>query len=417
MEALSKRSTCKNKLSASLFQQKFEIKKSDNMNKNNLDNYSVSRILRRCGQLGIPFKDVINSLYFSESSRKKPKSKIQYQDGINKTIGWGDNKKPLKEKDIIPYDESKIRHLLNCQSIKYVSNTGYWTFFCNPAKIEKNKFLSSSSLYDTYQITDWQKNQFQSGQLGLIYVSIDKKAKKGIEDQSILKSGVYAIVEILDSVKIRKKRTDQEIGKSVVKIRYIKNLIESPLLLETMESDDLIKNNRYLFRDFQVFSMPIDKNTFDRIIELTGNDKEIFENIEPIAVNNENDIKLEEEKYRFAPLQVKEVISKRIERGTISKKIKQLYNYKCKICEALGNDPLSFKKIDVKYYVETHHIVSVSKLIKGSLGISNLITVCANHHRQFHYGNLIIIENTKDNLKLKIDEKEINIVKKNFASA
>jgi predicted HNH restriction endonuclease len=62
-------------------------------------------------------------------------------------------------------------------------------------------------------------------------------------------------------------------------------------------------------------------------------------------------------------------------------------------------------------YIETHHLIEVYKLIKGTLGVSNLITVCANHHRQFHFGNIEIKLNTKDILKLKIDGKEIAIKK------
>jgi hypothetical protein len=53
----------------------------------------------------------------------------------------------------------------NSNSTNY---SGYWTFFCNPKKWEIDKFLVSGKVYDTYQITDWQKEQFQPGQLAIV---------------------------------------------------------------------------------------------------------------------------------------------------------------------------------------------------------------------------------------------------------
>ncbi|TKK69249.1 hypothetical protein FC093_07990 [Ilyomonas limi] len=63
------------------------------------------------------------------------------------------------------------------------------------------------------------------------------------------------------------------------------------------------------------------------------------------------------------------------------------------ICEGLGKPTLTFKKRDCdECYIETHHIDQVSNLKQGSLALDNLITVCALHHKQFHYGNLNIID-------------------------
>lgn len=87
------------------------------MTKNKLNNYSASRILRRCGQLDIPYEDILKSPYFNDPNRKKPKSKIQYQDGVNGTIGWGKNKKALSEIDIVPFDMAELRNLLGLQNL------------------------------------------------------------------------------------------------------------------------------------------------------------------------------------------------------------------------------------------------------------------------------------------------------------
>jgi hypothetical protein len=304
----------------------------------------------------------------------------------------------------------------NSNSTNY---SGYWTFFCNPKKWEIDKFLVSGKVYDTYQITDWQKEQFQPGQLAIVRVGIDKRTKKELEGRPKLISGIYAIVEILSVAKLRQNQpdkfwrewTDKELEKPIVEIRYIKNLLNSPLLLEKLKSDNDIQKDKYILSGFQASSMPLDKDTFDRIVQLTGYEEQIFENIEPVEADNENESILLEEKYKHASPQVKEIISKRIERGKISQAVKKINGYKCKVCEALGNTPFSFKKTNGEYYVETHHIIPVSNLTQGSLGISNLITVCANHHRQFHYGNIIIIDNTEDSLTLTIDGKEIKTQK------
>lgn len=101
-----------------------------------------------------------------------------------------------------------------------------------------------------------------------------------------------------------------------------------------------------------------------------------------------------------------------IERGTIAKRAKTLAKYKCLICEALGLSPFSFIKRNSKIpYVETHHIEHASLLIKGSLALHNLITVCANHHRQFHYGNLEIIDRTEQHFYFDINGRKEKIQK------
>ena len=62
-------------------------------------------------------------------------------------------------------------------------------------------------------------------------------------------------------------------------------------------------------------------------------------------------------------------------------------------------------------YVETHHIIPVSELEQGSLGTLNLLTVCANHHRQLHYGDVKLIENNDKYFEFTIDNQQIRINK------
>ena len=64
--------------------------------------------------------------------------------------------------------------------------------------------------------------------------------------------------------------------------------------------------------------------------------------------------------------------------------------YRCQICEALGQDSLGFRKPNGKHYVEAHHMIPVAKRHAGTLGAANIITICSNHHRELHYGEVTV---------------------------
>jgi hypothetical protein len=251
---------------------------------------------------------------------------------------------------------------------------------------------------------------------------LTKEIKSNLEEK--LTSGIYAIVEILDTPKMSTEVSefylddvDQGQEKLRVKIRYLKNLLNSPLLLDTLKLNPITNQDKYLIDGFQRSTMPLQKDAFEEIINLLGADDQIFNNIENETSDSIDEIEKLELKYQNASPQVKEVISKRIERGNISSTIKKFYDYKCKVCEALGQNPLSFKKTNGEYYIETHHIIPVANLTQGSLGVSNLITVCANHHRQFHYGDIKIIENTKNKLIIEVDGQTVSTEKRIFNRA
>lgn len=121
-------------------------------------------------------------------------------------------------------------------------------------------------------------------------------------------------------------------------------------------------------------------------------------------------LKLEKKMQNELP-EIKQKISSFIERGKISSKVKKLTNYKCLVCEAMGENPYSFEKTNGFNYVETHHVEPVSTLKKGVLGIANLITVCANHHRQMHYGKSELINESETEFEFEIDKKRLKINK------
>jgi EVE domain/HNH endonuclease len=297
--------------------------------------------------------------------------------------------------------------------------TGYWTFFCNPAKWAIDNFLMTETEIDAYQVTPWQQKAFSEGQLGVIRVSADKRTKTELNGRPKLEAGIYAIVEITSKSYQRTDTPDEhwtewnekENAKPIVNIRYLKNLIKNPLTIADLKKEQNFQLDKYLLKGFQASSMPLNKETFEYLIAQIGNIDAVLNNIEEETPNSFVDLEKLEEKYRNATPEVKYRISKIIERGTIAQKIKKYNNYKCQICEGLGLSPYAFKsKKSGEYYIETHHVIPVSEGKKGSLGLTNLITVCANHHRQIHFGDvgLTVLD---DRFIIEIDDKVIEIQK------
>ena len=99
-----------------------------------------------------------------------------------------------------------------------------------------------------------------------------------------------------------------------------------------------------------------------------------------------------------------------IERGPIGGAVKKLNGYRCQICEALGLSPHSFLKKTGTPYVEAHHVMPVSERQIGSLSASNVMTVCANHHRQLHYGD-VSVEIQEATFEVRLSDRTI-IVKR-----
>ncbi|GAA4493255.1 hypothetical protein GCM10023172_01610 [Hymenobacter ginsengisoli] len=104
-------------------------------------------------------------------------------------------------------------------------------------------------------------------------------------------------------------------------------------------------------------------------------------------------------------------VSAYIERGRIATLAKRHMGYKCLLCEAMKLNPIGFLKENGDPYVEAHHVDQVANLAVGALGLANIITLCANHHRQMHYGNVDLLSSTKTQFKFQIDGKEFVIKK------
>jgi 5-methylcytosine-specific restriction protein A len=208
---------------------------------------------------------------------------------------------------------------------------------------------------------------------------------------------------IIDNEKVQKnellpngKKISQQ-GFNYLNSDNVYNLINLALLLNTKN-----KKLKQFVNSFEhnvgIIKQEIDLNDFLDVIGIT-------------SANTLKEIEKLEKKMRNQPPEIKQRISSFIERGAISNKVKKLTNYKCLICEAIGENPYSFEKTNGINYVETHHVEPVSTLKKGVLGIGNLITVCANHHRQLHYGKSELINENETEFEFKIDDKRLIIEK------
>jgi hypothetical protein len=77
-----------------------------------------------------------------------------------------------------------------------VHPTGYWTFFCNPAKWEADRFLSGGMKSGSFLITDWQSEWFQPGQQGVLRIGTDQRTSEVRKGRPRLEPGIYANFEV-----------------------------------------------------------------------------------------------------------------------------------------------------------------------------------------------------------------------------
>lgn len=84
--------------------------------------------------------------------------------------------------------------------------------------------------------------------------------------------------------------------------------------------------------------------------------------------------------------------------------LKRAANYKCQF-SGCGHQ---IKTKQGGYYIEVAHINSVAKGGQSILG--NLIVLCPNHHKEFDHGDLIIADQSLNQIKGNVNGKEFDIV-------
>lgn len=307
----------------------------------------------------------------------------------------------------------------------------YWTFFTNPKIWYVDDFLNSDKVNEEiyYRIRPFDREFITIGDKGLIRVGVDNRTKAELKGKEKLKPGIYAIVEVISNpeyindsdLEFYEGGYDESANKENwrVKIKVIKNLINSPIIFKDVESEVLNKD-KYLVKGFQASTMPLLKESFYEAINLINKGKNRF-SYEEIVDTDRYDfggckigIEVLNESYKKVDIKKKERLVKIVERGSIASKYKEYIEHKCQICEALDMYPYSFKKKDGTYYAEAHHIIPVSNTEDSKLSVDNLICLCPNHHRQMHYGDVEVLINNDLYIKYKIDGKEVEVKKIRF---
>ncbi|MGI0527262.1 HNH endonuclease [Rhizobium giardinii] len=120
-----------------------------------------------------------------------------------------------------------------------------------------------------------------------------------------------------------------------------------------------------------------------------------------------------EAKFANAPPEEKVKESSRIERGPIGQAVKRATGHRCQLCEAMGAPAVSFLKKNGIPYVEAHHVMPVATRLTGILSSTNIMTLCANHHRQMHYGN-VEVNVTETAFDVQIEHESWTVTKVNL---
>lgn len=270
----------------------------------------------------------------------------------------------------------------------------FWVFVCNPRKWAIDEFLAREIEVDSWGVRPSDRDKFKPGQLAIIRVGQDRRSKAEREGRPKLEAGIYAICQVLTepyeatgaSDEFWSPGSERDTGWPTVGIRYLRTFLENPLSIETL-LERATGVSKLLLEGFQGSTFPISGDDFRTIAVLLGVRSEDLPELDdtPDLVNALQSV---EDKYTDAAPEVKERQSRYIERGPAGAKVKKLNKFKCQICEALGRNPHAFEKPNGEPYVEAHHVMPVSKLKKGSLNAANIMTVCANHHRQLHFGGV-----------------------------
>jgi predicted HNH restriction endonuclease len=272
----------------------------------------------------------------------------------------------------------------------------YWVFVCNPKRWAIDRFLDGNFEHDTWGVRQTDADRFAPGQLGIVRVGVDRRTVTERGDNPPLDAGIYALCEVESAVFAGTGASDKfwaegearDPGWPTVRIRYLRTYRNRPLTIERLRAERPGVSH-LLLDGFQASSFPISASDFREVMNLLHEDVEDLVVVTPDdGVMNAETLAALQNKYTNASPEVKERVSRYIERGSVGSEVKRALGFKCQICEALGRNPLGFRKKSGDPYAEAHHVTPVSGGEVGSLAASNIMIVCANHHRQMHYGEV-----------------------------
>jgi 5-methylcytosine-specific restriction endonuclease McrA len=272
--------------------------------------------------------------------------------------------------------------------------TGFWVFYCNTTKWRGHEWLAEGHETLWYKASTHHRFDMASGQRGVIRFA--KRPGAIRSGRKPIEVGVYALVEVLGPCEFLPDpdRTfyaaDTELPKAAwrVPLRIVANLLKAPVLVASLPDEERFQPIRIAQ---QTASVAITEDAYRYIEELSGfiavptSEDQLSGLPEKDLANSVEGLRKLEELGQQDPKRQKR-LSVYIERGSIGRKIKKKLGGQCQFCQALGMPTVAFRKKDGEPYSEAHHVVPVSAMIPGSLGRANIIVLCANHHRQAHFG-------------------------------
>lgn len=293
-------------------------------------------------------------------------------------------------------------------------STGYWTFFSKPHPWYADCYLKKYPKEGHHTIRPRRQDDFQRGQLGVLRIGEDTRTLRQRGGRQRLKSGLYAIVEITGpGQRLSPADTDCFPADSAflqpalrAPLKILCNLIDQPITVPDLKCAAV--TDPFLISPTQgIHCMPLEESSFQQICELVGGLESVIANVEVKGPHNTQELQELEAKYQHAAPSVKNIFSKRVERGPIGEAVKKQQNYICAICCQLGLEPHSFATHKGHRYAEAHHVLPVSTGQKGCLSVLNILILCANHHRQMHYGNVQLKSEDAISWTFKIDDEQI----------
>lgn len=116
--------------------------------------FKFSRIMRRCGQLGIPYKTVIESPY--AVGEGKSNGEVQYRDGENGTVGWGDKKELVSGKHTTPHS---FEEMLNFLGLYYDRSTNQYHHQKQDNSASSSIILINDKQHARHFLVYWKPDQ------------------------------------------------------------------------------------------------------------------------------------------------------------------------------------------------------------------------------------------------------------------
>lgn len=279
--------------------------------------------------------------------------------------------------------------------------TGFWIFQANPSRWKSDRWAASAEPSLLYYLSKGDRRLVQAGDLGVI-----RRTASGGKPAAII-----ALVEIVEATALRPEPNpeyfvDQELGAQPdYRVRLERLATFDPPLLTSSLPDE---------PDFERLRAGLQRTT-------TAAPMEAFAHLAALAdlapldlaaargSRTQADFTALQRAASGASPKVRQILSRRVERGPIGDQVKAARGYCCQVCEALRRDPVAFRKAGGEPYAEAHHVIFVSTLLAGVLDAANVMVLCPNHHRQAHYGLFEIILADASGWTIRLDGVELVI--------